>query len=270
MDLLESLLNFVSNYGWPGVCSVIIFGCLLFAAKYYNNKADDRSDKLSNKIVDAFYNIEEKRMTHDKEVEIKLIDTITTTINTAINSNNIKEKQSHKELEGHRKSITGDVSDKLLEMMHKFNAQRAIIMELHNGGVNLNGLSFIRYDITNEKQEKGILPINGHVQNLPASNLEIVCRDILESPNDVVIYNETEIDQLYDRGATVLYSNLTENLPVNHIIFCGIYNEENILYAIIALEYHIEYPYPENVIDEIELARYTSEITQLYKYVKKY
>lgn len=278
MDLVQSLVDFFNNYGWPGMLFIITLGLIVLIIKYLNKKADKReqdlanqlvsaNEQLANQLVSTFTKIEEDRTNHSREIENQLIETIKTTITGHYKS----EQQNHLDSEEHRINMTRDVSQKLFDMLRQFNAQRASIMELHNGGVNLNGLSFIRYDITYEKQDRGVKPIMQSMQGVQTSVMQVVFDDIMKSEHNVVIYNKEDVDNLWDRGATSLHSSLTSIRNVEYIVYAGIFNDDNLLYGLLALEYQIgENTFHEDIVTEVEVAKWTSEISQLYKYVKKY
>lgn len=278
MDLVQSLVDFFNNYGWPGMLFIITLGLIVLIIKYLNKKADKReqdlanqlvsaNEQLANQLVSTFTKIEEDRTNHSREIEHQLIETIKTTITGHYKS----EQQNHLDSEEHRINMTRDVSQKLFDMLRQFNAQRASIMELHNGGVNLNGLSFIRYDITYEKQDRGVKPIMQSMQGVQTSVMQVVFDDIMKSEHNVVIYNKEDVDHLWDRGATSLHSSLTSIRNVEYIVYAGIFNDDNLLYGLLALEYQIgENTFHEDLVTEFEVAKWTSEISQLYKYVKKY
>lgn len=278
MDLVQSLVDFFNNYGWPGMLFIITLGLIVLIIKYLNKKADKReqdlanqlvsaNEQLANQLVSTFTKIEEDRTNHSREIEHQLIETIKTTITGHYKS----EQQNHLDSEEHRINMTRDISQKLFDMLRQFNAQRASIMELHNGGVNLNGLSFIRYDITYEKQDRGVKPIMQSMQGVQTSVMQVVFDDIMKSEHNVVIYNKEDVDNLWDRGATSLHSSLTSIRNVEYIVYSGIFNDDNLLYGLLALEYQIgENTFHEDIVTEVEVAKWTSEISQLYKYVKKY
>lgn len=298
MDLIQSVFDFFNNFGWPGIVCILIGGLIVLCLRYIDRNNDRRSDQLSENIINAMSTlmtaqtnamsslIEKQTDTNEhlqkdlhkdisdiqksindnmKDVQLKIIDTMQSTITHHYDT----EKALHKESQEHRQSISENVSDKLWDMMKTYNAQRAIIIEMHNGGVNLDGLSFVRYDITNEKVEKGINPINGLVQNLPAVNLVQVCHDVNKAKHHVVIYDREGMEDLYNRGATVLYNDLTVKLDVAHIIYSGIYDDNNSLYGLVVLEYENGYVYPETTIDIVEIAKETHSISELYKYTHK-
>lgn len=278
MDFVQSLIDFFNNYGWPGILCLLIFGLIVLIIKYLNKKADKREQDLANQLVNAnkemanqlvstFTKIEEDRANHSREIEHQLIETIKTTITGHYES----EQQNHLDSEEHRINMTRDVGQKLFDMLRQFNAQRASIMELHNGGVNLNGLSFIRYDITYEKQDKGVTPIMQSMQGVQTSVMQVVFDDIMNSEHNVIIYNKEDVDNLWDRGATSLHSSLTRVRNIDHIVYAGIFNDDNLLYGLLVLEYQNgENTFHPDIVNEVEIAKWTSEISQLYKYIKKY
>ena len=79
------------------------------------------------------------------------------------------------------------------------------------------------------------------------------------------------VDNLWDRGATSLHSSLTGVRNIDHIVYAGIFNDDNLLYGLLVLEYQNgENTFHPDIVNEVEIAKWTSEISQLYKYIKKY
>lgn len=176
---------------------------------------------------------------------------------------------NHKESIHHRMEIQTAVSKKLVELKQTLHSDRVVIVEFHNGGNNLSGLSFMHYDVTHEKQQRHSDVIIHRAQNLSASNMQAIINDINTSKKDFVIYREPDIEGLYDRGATVLYHDL-KKLAITSIGYCAMYDDENTLYAMLIVGWTNDYPYNEQIVNQDELSKSASEIGQLYKYVKKF
>lgn len=327
MSIIESILAFCNQYGWAGISILVLIVLLIFGMQYINKKQEERSEKLSQNILNSlneFHKMyiehinlreerdlawetkrEERELEREVKREEKEMKRLQLQLETMKNLEEEKRKteeakeiarehredareqrmmrgveqiitgfyanmnKTHKESENHRMEIQTEVSKKLVDLKKSLHAERVVIVEFHNGGNNLSGLSFIRYDVTHEKQQKHADVIIHKSQNLPASNIQAVINDINKTSTDVVIYKEEAIEGLYDRGATVLYHDL-KKMGIKTIGYCGMYDDNNVLYALLIVDWSDKYPFNEQLVNEIELSKYASEIGQLYKYVKKF
>ena len=82
-----------------------------------------------------------------------------------------KEEQHIKNLEN-RKAIQPQIISALTSVITNTNADRAFIIELHNGSNNLNGLPFLHGSVTYEFTRDGIDNIDEEYQNLSLSRYE--------------------------------------------------------------------------------------------------
>lgn len=70
MNVLESLLKFFTDYGWPGIFGLLFICILFFGAQYFDKKADKRNinlqknllETLPKSIISAYEQIESKRL----------------------------------------------------------------------------------------------------------------------------------------------------------------------------------------------------------------
>ena len=82
-----------------------------------------------------------------------------------------KEEQHIRNLEN-RKAIQPQINSALSSVMNKTNADRAFIIELHNGSNNLNGVPFLHGSVTYEFTRDGVDNIDEEYQNLSLSRYE--------------------------------------------------------------------------------------------------
>lgn len=82
-----------------------------------------------------------------------------------------KEEQHIRNLEN-RKAIQPQINSVLNSVMTKTNADRAFIIELHNGSNNLNGVPFLHGSVTYEKSRDGVDNIDEEYQNISLSRYE--------------------------------------------------------------------------------------------------
>ena len=145
--------------------------------------------------------------------------------------------------------------------MNLYNCQRTLVIEFHNSKENLNGLSFLWYDIQYEKQQRGINSISNKVKNLQLSNLLPIINRVNNAPGNIIVIDSEEIEKIYNES-TVLYNQLKE-INVEHIIYSGIYSSDNKLIGLVALEYQKNYPYHDDIINLLDIKGRTAKIANL-------
>lgn len=82
-----------------------------------------------------------------------------------------KEEQHIKNLEN-RKAIQPEINSALTSVMRNTKADRAFIIELHNGSNNLNGVPFLHGSVTYETTGDGVDNIDEEYQNLSLSRYD--------------------------------------------------------------------------------------------------
>ena len=151
----------------------------------------------------------------------------------------------------------------LFDILLWSNAQRASIIEFHNSKENLDGLSFLWYDIQHEKQQKGIDTLSSKAKNLQATNLRPVIKRINNEKTHIIHLGPEDIENIYNES-TVFYQYMKE-IKASHLVYCGIYNNDtNELRAMLCLEYQEGYPYHEDLIDYFILKEKAGLIEHFY------
>ena len=151
----------------------------------------------------------------------------------------------------------------LFDILLWSNAQRASIIEFHNSKENLDGLSFLWYDIQHEKQQKGIDTLSSKAKNLQATNLRPVIKRINNEKTHIIHLGPEDIENIYNES-TVFYQYMKE-IKASHLVYCGIYNNDtNELRAMLCLEYQEGYSYHEDLIDYFILKEKAGLIEHFY------
>jgi hypothetical protein len=136
------------------------------------------------------------------------------------------------------------------------HAQRAFVLEFHNSYQNLSGVPFAKYSCNYEWFEKGYSPISPKCQSLPFSSIAKVVADILNSENQQIIYTDIK---LFEENNPTLFSLIGEE-KIKTIVYSGMYDNNNILIGLFALEYYIDYY--DKYINLNKLRTRSSELTQ--------
>lgn len=261
---ISDILEFIGQYGWPGVLGVIlVLGAWWFVTKYEKkttSKIDNGFDKLATTLAnqnDHLITVFSEASTHHQEELVSIIK-------TALCSHESDKISKHEESIDRRLNVSDGINDILWDLMNVYNAQRAVVIEFHNSKENLNGLSFIWYDVQYEKQQKGINAISTQAKNIQASNILPIIKRVGKEKSNTILLNKEDIENLYNES-TVLYSHLKE-LKIDHVIYSGLYSDDNRLIGLVALEYHEGYPFHEDLINLFDIKAKTSKISQLLQF----
>lgn len=265
---IDTIINIFEQYGWPGLMTVMYILFIYFLIS--------KKDKKSNDAINAGFNSLANTITKQNEVLIeKMTETNVNTQQQLFNLVNkaIDDKDNNKEA-GHKKSIEKriEIGEKVDEMLFDIllwsNAQRAVIIEFHNSKENLDGLSFIWYDIQHEKQQKGIETLSVKARNLQATNIRPIINRVNNSLTHIVHLSPEDIENIYNES-TVFYQNMKE-IHAAHLIYCGIYNTEtNELIGLICLEFQEGYPFYDDRIDYYILKEKAGVIEYIYNNARK-
>lgn len=265
---IDSLFKLFEQYGWPGVVAVV---CILVIYYFVNKK-----DKKSIDTINEGFNGLATTITKQNETLVQKItesnertqERLFSLINKSIDNNEQRKGESHKKSINKRNEISEEIDDILFDILLWSNAQRVTILEFHNSKENLDGLSFLWYDIQHEKQQKGITSLSSKVRNLQATNLRPIIKRINTSANHIICINPEDIECIYNES-TVFYESMKE-IHASHLIYSGIYNNEtNDLIGLMCIEYQEGHPYHEDLIDYFMLKEKTSVIEHLYNQARE-
>ena len=266
MEMLNNILEFFNNYGWPGIVAIVLILVIYWIITQKDKSTKDTIttsfDKLATSISNQNEHLIDSITRSNEKTQVELFNLVKTTLSerdSAIKSNHDKSLDR-------RFMISEEIGNILWDTMNLYNCQRAIVIEFHNSKENLNGLSFLWYDVQYEKQQRDVVSISSKARNLQASNIVPIINKVNNTPGNIVILNSDEIEKLYNES-TVLYSQFKE-LNVEHVIYSGIYSSDNKLIGLIALEYQKNHPYHEDIINLLDIKERTAKIAQLLQFSK--
>lgn len=140
LSFFEKAVKIVDKYGgWKVIQAIVYVGLFLFIIFYVPAMTKVTVEKATMQSIE----------TADKN----------------------KEEKHIKNLEN-RKAIQPQIYSTLTAVMNKTNADRAFIIELHNGSNNLNGVPFLHGSVTYEKTRDGVENIDEEYQNLSLSRYD--------------------------------------------------------------------------------------------------
>ena len=266
MDMLNNILEFFNNYGWPGIVAIVLIIVIYWLITQKDKSTKDTIttgfDKLATSISNQNEHLIDSITRSNEKTQVELFNLVKTTLS----ERDSVIKSNHDKSLDRRFMISEEIGNILWDTMNLYNCQRAIVIEFHNSKENLNGLSFLWYDVQYEKQQRDVISISNKARNLQASNIVPIINKINSTPGNIIVLNSDDIEKIYDES-TVLYSQYKE-LNVEHIIYSGIYSSNNKLIGLIALEYQKNHPYHEDIINLLDIKERTAKIAQLLQFSK--
>ena len=266
MEMLNNILEFFNNYGWPGIVAIVLILVIywLITQKDKSTKETITTgfDKLATSISNQNEHLIDSITRSNEKTQAELFNLVKTTLS----ERDSVIKSNHDKSLDRRFMISEEIGNILWDTMNLYNCQRAIVIEFHNSKENLNGLSFLWYDVQYEKQQRDVISISNKARNLQASNIVPIINKVNSTPGNIIVLNSDDIEKIYDES-TVLYSQYKE-LNVEHIIYSGIYSSDNKLIGLIALEYQKNHPYHEDIINLLDIKERTAKIAQLLQFSK--
>ena len=266
MDMLNNILEFFNNYGWPGIVAIVLIIVIYWLITQKDKSTKDTIttgfDKLATSISNQNEHLIDSITRSNEKTQVELFNLVKTTLS----ERDSVIKSNHDKSLDRRFIISEEIGNILWDTMNLYNCQRAIVIEFHNSKENLNGLSFLWYDVQYEKQQRDVISISNKARNLQASNIVPIINKVNSTPGNIIVLNSDDIEKIYDES-TVLYSQYKE-LNVEHIIYSGIYSSDNKLIGLIALEYQKNHPYHEDIINLLDIKERTAKIAQLLQFSK--
>ena len=257
MDLFFSVFE---KYGLQGVIVLVLCAVLYFMFKKFgNNLVSNMStglEKLGEKLTDQISN-----------QNIKLVDTIIDQQKNLVGyllNRESNEKQKHDNMLGERIIVADDVNMKCKEIMLKHRAKRAFTIEFHNSYTNISGIPFAKYSINYEWFDKGVYPLQYKAQGLPFSGLAKIVKDIYNTPNQQIVYDDLN---KFENENPVLMSLFRDD-NTKAFIYTGVHDNRNMLIGFLVLEYQEEIDKDKLNLDQlrVESAEITSMLNIRYKY----
>ena len=266
MDMLNNILEFFNNYGWSGIVAIVLILVIYWLITQKDKSTKDTItigfDKLATSISNQNEHLIDSITRSNEKTQVELFNLVKTTLS----ERDSVIKSNHDKSLDRRFMISEEIDNILWDIMNLYNCQRVIVIEFHNSKENLNGLSFLWYDVQYEKQQRDVISISNKARNLQASNIVPIINKVNSTPGNIIILNSDDIEKIYDKS-TVLYSQFKE-LNINHIIYSGIYSSDNKLIGLIALEYQKNHPYHEDIINLLDIKGRTAKIAQLLQFSK--
>lgn len=270
----QFLIKILDAYGLPGLIGVgLAVVIYLFINKKLNDSEKKTADILSTSLSQMTSSITTTIIDQNKNLVDKLLQNTRTSEHEMVNllSSTLEKMNQNKE-EEHRKSIKQriDISEpiqkQLYEMMNFYHASRCSVLEFHNSKENLNGLSFVWFDMHYEQKQRNVKSISIRCKDVQVSVLTQAIAKVI-TRNGIAIYDAEEMKQL-EQVSPILYEWLTKDLNCTSIIFVGIYDSSNNIIGLVTIEYNDTYKMPKEIIDVHDIKSRVSAISQLLEFKK--
>lgn len=260
--MFEFFTKVVEECGVPGVIMICVAGLLYFLISQSEKRQEKGLEEMTDKITSSLSDQNKTLVSTLSQNTTDIQNNMVRLLEKSLYYRDNEKIEMHQQSMRHRLDISDKMQTMLFEMMNFYQARRCGVMEFHNNTNNLNGLSFLWYDLSYENLQRNIRPVSGECKNQQLSMLHPVMSDIV-SNDGIVIYRESDIDKLENRSP-VLYDNLKHKTNVSTIIYGGLYDLHNNMIGIIFLEYDDDlYPFNESIIDLHDIKERASGISQL-------
>ena len=260
---IESLLKLFEQYGWPGVMAIICILVVYYMISKKEKKNNDIINKNFNNLTETISKQNETLIDAITDSNDKIQNRMFDLICKTLDNRDKQKNDTHKLSLAKRQEVSKQINDILFDILLWSNAQRVSIVEFHNSKENLDGLSFLWYDMQYEKTERGVKSLSSKIKDSQATIIYPFVRRVNESESNIVNITPDDIENIYNES-TILYEHL-KKVNVSNMVCCGIYNNDNNdLIGMMIIEYHNGHIYNDELIDYYTLKSDIGVIEHLY------
>lgn len=229
MDIFSTCLEIAKNYGVSGIigaiCIIIVYW--LFTRSNEKIKTDyikkfEEANESNIKSIEGLVSKLSEFVLNNNSQMLKLIE-------SSIEHNKEIASTDHEIALKDRMNISNEINDIIECARIQAGGDRAIVIELHNSNVNLNGDPFAKYSVNFESIERGIMPISNKYKGLPYSNISAICGELVKR-QVIRIKNIDELGKKYIISQAYLLSE-----GIHSVVTTGIYNSANKLTGLFAI-----------------------------------
>lgn len=246
MGDLINFFDFIKDFVGPTELTFIVIAALI--SFYFSNQKNQKDlakttssidtslDVLSNSIL-AMNNSNKELVLNLTSLSNDLAKSIITGVYNSLITLKDEEKALHdrtfeKNIDGSKK-----LDDELYDILLATNSDLVILTQLHNGGTNLNGIPFAKYDITNQTNSRNALPFFGQTTSRPISEYSLIYQKALMDSDNIFWGNIDEIEEDYDNSISIRLKQINKR----SLMCIGLTNSNNILYAFINIFFNNTY-----------------------------
>ena len=234
--MTDTVITIFQNYGWPGVIAVVF----IIILTHFINSGQKKSYKY---MSEGFEKLSDSMMQQNN----KLIDAITTSITK---NNQMTQDQLFNII---NRSIKYEDNRKKEQHDDKFN---------YRINISNNITSILKYDATFEWLNRDVSTISSKLKDMQIQIISPIIPLVKDAHNNIIHFNEDDINNLIYHKSSVLYSQLKE-ININDIIYSGIYDNNNKLIGLICIEFTNKHPYIDNNVDYENINTLSEKISLL-------
>ena len=236
----STIFDVIAKYGWGSVAIAASLGIIYIVVKLIGNKIANNvkdgmetiADKLSTNISIQNEALSSNIAKQNGEL-VKAISNQNERLLSFIMHKDIAEEEIHDRKVEKRMEFAENIIDKLKDIMHLAQAQRAFIIEFHNSYKNLAGSPFAKYTCSYEWFDKGLDQISSRVSGLPFSTMAKIVGDIRRGGNHQIFYfdlkkMEAENPQLF---------SLVKDPRTTAVFYNTLYDENNKMMGMLVVEW---------------------------------
>lgn len=259
---MENIINIFEKFGWWGVLGIFVSLLLFIGAKWIAKKlsqdVESGLEKVGTKLTE--------QMSKQNDTLTKVIVDQQERLFEHLLSEKKTEQSRHTNMINDKEDLAVDINNYLKDIMNIHNSQRAYILEFHNHNENLSGTPFVKFTCKYEWFEQGYDPLINTVKDMAFASLAQIVKEVRHSESQCVIY--TDMGKFSKSNPSIAYYIKGEDSQ--SFIFKGLYDKNNILIALLVLEYN--YVIDQTKVKYNKLLVEGAELTQMinlrYKYEK--
>lgn len=264
-DLFRVLGEIVNNVGIGGL---ILICLLIFAVGFFWYKINKSNNHTTKTLEAGFNRMTETIVAQNDKLFGALVEQnkensvfLKTVVMGALQDKSSSDFSKHNDNLDYRLKISNIIATKIHDLLNRYNADRAFILEFHNSKQNLSGLSFLWYDMVYEEIAKGINLIQSGYKDQEVSTLLPIINDINDNYGYKIYYLD-DLERLQNTSMA-LYHRLRVERQLTEAIMVGLYNASNRLLGILVLEYEEDSFIPVEVLDAEDIVATATSIATL-------
>ena len=238
MEISSELLKAYLEIGASGIAIVAIFMILFKLITHILNSIDrkdnklDKKDENENECFNILLNTILEQNKQNQELLQKQLDELSAQVINGVTKHTIDDKENDS-----LSKIENDINECLKRTLVKTNSSRVSLIRFHNGGRDMNSLSFLKMSMTNESVKLGLSSLMPEFQNVFRSFFSYLCEKLINDGHcyvdDINILKEvdtTMYEFLFSRDIQSIYSIpiMNKNKTVIGFIYIEYTNREDV------------------------------------------
>lgn len=191
---------------------------LIDTTNKHSNNSDARCDEMFKTVIEQNQKNQMLLQEQLQELTKHIINGVTTHTISAEENKTLSEKESQ-------------INYCLKRTQEKTNASRVALVRFHNGGRDMNGLSFLKMSMTNECPGPGFAGISPDFQNLFRSFFSYWCESLIREGKCYI----NDINEIREKDTTMYEYFLSRNIQAVYGI--AIKNNEGSIIGFIVIEF---------------------------------